>query len=315
MNGLFQSQDTKFTLKTAMLISLVPVLMMGLIVYSVWLLLSMNHSYFLANGFPLDSLTLEDFMSYLLESQLDYLPYLGLFFISVFFIGIFLAYLVLRPFYQLMEMCQEIKNAKGEKIKIIGLGNQKLLIKVGNFLCQYSDAQKNKKTCEIPDELKRVNGPTMDFVFYFQFFCIMSILTAITVTSIYVFTHQLHESIIQAAINILKAPKGIALFLSSQERVFELIVLVPSLISVLMYGLIARLIISRIQGVTYAYVRDICEVASGNTARRLTPREEDPGRQAAQAVNEVLDMYHPRLQAKVEAQADAKTGLLNSSGV
>lgn len=315
MNGLFQSQDTKFTLKTAILITLVPVLMMGLIVYSVWLLLSMNHSYFLANGFPLDSLTLEDFMSYLLESQLDYLPYLGLFFISVFFIGIFLAYLVLRPFYQLMEMCQEIKNAKGEKIKIIGLGNQKLLIKVGNFLCQYSDAQKNKKTCEIPDELKRVNGPAMDFVFYFQFFCIMSILTAITVTSIYVFTHQLHESIIQAAINILKAPKGIALFLSSQERVFELIVLVPSLISVLMYGLIARLIISRIQGVTYAYVRDICEVASGNTARRLTPREEDPGRQAAQAVNEVLDMYHPRLQAKVEAQADAKTGLLNSSRV
>ena len=315
MNGLFQSQDTKFTLKTAMLITLVPVLMMGLIVYSVWLLLSMNHSYFLANGFPLDSLTLEDFMSYLLESQLDYLPYLGLFFISVFFIGMFLSYLVLRPFYQLMEMCQEIKNAKGEKIKIIGLGNRKLLIKVGNFLCQYSDAQKNKKTCEIPDELKRVNGPAMDFVFYFQFFCIMSILTAITVTSIYVFTHQLHESIIQAAFNILKSPKGMSLFLSSQDRVFELIVLVPSLISVVMYGLIARLIISRIQGVTYAYVRDICEVASGNTARRLTPREEDPGRQAAQAVNEVLDMYHPRLQAKVDAQTDAPTGLLKTSGV
>jgi hypothetical protein len=315
MNGLFQSQDTKFTLKTALLITLVPALMLGLIVYSVWLLLSMNHSYFLANGFPLDSLTLEDFMSYLLESQLDYLPYLGLFFISVFFIGMFLAYLILRPFYQLMEMCQEIKNAKGERIKIIGLGNRKLLIKVGNFLCQYADAQKNKKEIDVPAELKKVDGPAMDFVFYFQFFCIMSILTAITVTSIYVFTHQLHDSIIQAAFNILKAPKGMALFLSSQERVFELIVLVPSLISVVMYGFIARLIISRIQGVTYAYVRDICEVASGNTARRLTPREEDPGRQAAQAVNEVLDMYHPRLQAKVDAQADAPNGLLNTSGI
>ncbi len=315
MNGLFQSQDTKFTLKTALLITLVPVLMLGLIVYSVWLLLSMNHSYFLANGFPLDSLTLEDFMNYLLESQLDYLPYLGVFFISVFFIGMFLAYLILRPFYQLMEMCQEIKNAKGERIKIIGLGNQKLLIKVGNFLCQYSDAQKNKKTVEIPNELKKVNGPALDFVFYFQFFCIMSILTAITVTSIYVFTHQLHDSIIQAAFTILKAPKGMALFLSSQERVFELIVLVPSLISVVLYGFIARLIISRIQGVTYAYVRDICEIANGNTARRLTPREDDPGRQAAQAVNEVLDIYHPRLQEKAETQADAPKGVLNSSGV
>ena len=62
-------------------------------------------------------------------------------------------------------------------------------------------------------------------------------------------------------------------------------------------------------------MRDICEVASGNTARRLTPREEDPGRQAAQAVNEVLDMYHPRVPAKVEAHADAPNGLLSTSGV
>ena len=315
MNGLFQSQDTKFTIKTALLITCVPVLMMGLIVYSVWLLLSMNHSYFLANGFPLDSLTLGDFMDYLLESQLDYLPYLGLFFISVFFIGIFLAYLILRPFYQLMEMCLEIKNARGEKIKIIGLGNQKLLIKIGNFLCQYSDAQKDKKMVEIPAELKKVDGPAMDFVFYFQFFCILSILTAITVTSIYVFTHQLHESIIKAAFTILKAPKGMSLFLSSQERVFELIVIVPSLISVVLYGFIARIIISRIQGVTYAYVRDICEVASGNSNRRLTPREEDPGRQAAQAVNEVLDMYHGLPRGKIDPKADALEGVLNSSGV
>lgn len=296
MNGLFESQDTKFTIKTALLITLVPVTMMAMIIYSIWLLLSMNHSYFLANGFPIDSMTLEEFMNYLLQSQMDYLPYLGLFFIAVFFIGIFLAYLILRPFNQLMEICQEIKEAKGEKIKIIGLGKQKLLIKLGNFLCLYFDAQKNKKSIELPPELQKVKGPVMDFVFYFQFFCIMIILTTITVISIYIFTHQLHESIIQAAITILKAPKGMALFLSSQERVIDLIVLIPSVLSVAFYGFIAKIIISRIQGVTYAYVRDICDIANGNHGRRLTPREDDPGRQAAKAVNEVFDIYHPRPQ-------------------
>ena len=65
---------------------------------------------------------------------------------------------------------------------------------------------------------------------------------------------------------------------------------------------IAKLIISRVQGVTYAYVRDICEIANGNTSHRLTPREEDPGRMAAEAVNEVLDMYHSRKKSNAESE-------------
>ncbi len=311
MNDLFESQDTKFSIKTALLITFVPLLMMGLVVYSIWLLLSLNHSYFLANGFPIDSLTLEDFMAYLLQSQLDYLPYLGVFFVGVFVIGMFLAYIILRPFSQLTEMCHELKNAKGEKIQIVGLGNHKLLIKIGHFLCQYFDAQKNKKSIEVPPELQKVTAPVMDFVFYFQFFCIMIILTTITVLSIYVFTHKLHGTIIQAAIEILKAPKGMSLFLSSQERVIDLIVLVPSVLSVALYGFIAKIIISRIQGVTYAYVRDICDVANGNVARRINPREDDPGRQAAVAVNELLDIYHPRPEYE-ENVAHKETALIPS---
>ena len=196
MNGLFESQDTKFTIKTALLITIVPALMLGIIMYSVWLLLSMNHSYFVANGFPLDGLSLEDFMDYLLQSQLEYLPYIGLFFIAVFFIGLFLAHIILRPFGQLKEMCDEIIKAKGEKVKITGLGKQKMLIKLGDFLCVYSAAKESKKSIEIPIELQKVKGPVMDFVFYFQFFCIMVILTTITVICINVFVNQIQNAVL-----------------------------------------------------------------------------------------------------------------------
>jgi hypothetical protein len=53
-------------------------------------------------------------------------------------------------------------------------------------------------------------------------------------------------------------------------------------------------IIGRVQGVTFGYVRDVCEVINGNVMRRLTPRQKDPGRQAAIAVNGILDELHPR---------------------
>jgi hypothetical protein len=61
------------------------------------------------------------------------------------------------------------------------------------------------------------------------------------------------------------------------------------------------LIINKVQGVTYAYVRDICDVARGNTKRRLMPRMDDPGRETAMAVNATLDMLHPRRHDRVES--------------
>ena len=313
MKGLFASQDSKFAIRTALLVTLVPSLMIALVIYSVWLLISLNFSYFLASGIPLDQQNTDVFMNYLIQTQLDYLPYVGLFFIAVFFIGLFLSHIILRPFNELIEMCHEIKNAKGEKIKIVGLEKSKLLIKLGDFICSYADARKNQKTIPIPVELQKIQKPAMDYVFYFQFFCIIVILMFVATSSIYLFANQLHESIIQTAIEVLKAPKGMSTFLASQETVFDLIVLVPSLLGGVLYFIIARLIISKIQGVTYAYVRDVCEVARGNTKRRLSPRSEDPGREAAAAVNEVLDLLHPQPQSNANESVSEGVGGMTPS--
>jgi len=224
----------------------------------------------------------------------------------VFVIGRFLSQIILRPFNELILMCHEIKNAKGEKIKIVGLEKNKLLIKLGDFICSYADARKAQKSIEVPIDILKVHKPVMDYVFYFQFFCIILILMTVAIGSIYLFTNQLHSSIIQTAIEVLKAPKGMSTFLASQEKVFDLIVLIPSIVGAVLYCIIARVIISKIQGVTYAYVRDVCEVAKGNTKRRLSPRSEDPGREAAVAVNEVLDLLHPQPKEKANESVPAE---------
>jgi hypothetical protein len=308
MKGLFSSQDSRFTLKTALLVTSVPILMIAIIIYSVWLMLIMNFSYFRANGFPLDSEYLQDFTDYLLKSQIDYIPYVGLFIVGVFFIGLFLAYITLRPFNQIIEMCQVIQEAKGEKVRIVGLGNKKLLIKMGEFLSQYSEAKKNQRNISVPEELERLKGPAVDGVFYFQFFCIIFILMGVAISSIYVFATQLQEEILRAGVTMLNAPRGMSTFLGSQSIVFDVIVIVPSVVSFVCYCFIARLIISRVQGVTYAYIRDICAIAKGNSLRRLNPREEDPGKDAAKAINEVLDRLHPKT-VKVGPEIQAASDL------
>jgi hypothetical protein len=274
--------------------------MLVIVIYSTWLLLSINFSYFLAIGFPLSEENQDVFIDYLLQSQAEYLPHMLLFFIGVFFLGLFLSFVILRPFNELSEMCRELVLAKDERIRIVGLEKSKLLIKLGNFICRYFEAQKSGREVSVPLELLVVKKPAMDYVFYFQFFCLILILLTIAIGSLYLFVDQLQDSIIFTAMQILKAPKGMSTFLASQKNVFDMIVFIPSFIGVALYLFLARVIISRVQGVTYGYVRDVCEITSGNKSRRLSNREQDPGRQAAMAVNEVMDILHPGTKVRVE---------------
>jgi hypothetical protein len=304
MKDLFSSYDSRFSIRTAFLVTSVPALMLLIVMYSVWLLLSLNFSYFISNGIPLDDREIDIFMDYLMQTQIDYIPFVGLFFISVFFIGLFLSHIILRPFNELTKMCEEIIEAKDDRIKIVGMERSKLLIKLGNFISAYFHAKKNGRNVSIPDDLISVQRPVMDYVFHFQFFCLIFILMSIAIGSLYVFADQLHASIIQVAIDVLKAPKGMSKFLGSQKDAFELIVIIPSCVGVILYIFLAQFIISKIQGVTYGYVRDICEVARGNTQRRLSPRKDDPGLQSAVKLNEVLDLLHPRQVAIKQVQSE-----------
>jgi hypothetical protein len=290
----------------------VPLIMLGLASYSFWLLLSLNFSYFLSNGIPLDQESQDVFMEYLLKSQIDYLPYVGLFLVAVFFIGLFLSYIILRPFNELTLMCQELIASKDQKIRIVGLEKQKLLIKLGNFLCKYFDSFKSGMPCPVPDEISGIRKPVMDYIFYFQFFCIIFILMMVGSVSLYLFAEQLHDSIVHTAIEVLKAPKGLSTFLISQKPIFDLIVIIPSIVGAILYLIFARLIIGRVQGVTFGYLRDVTEVVNGNILRRLSPRQEDPGRQAAMAVNEVLDLLHPRRKAMMKEVFKEEAGLAPS---
>ena len=284
--------------------------MLAFIVYSLWIMLVLNISYFASNGTPLDGQFRETFFSYLIRNQVDYLPFVGLFFVTVFFVGIFIAFLVLRSFNQLAEESGHLLLNDEKHINISGLSSQKLLIKLSFFIKDYYDSQKSGKRVSIPKYIEDIKGPALDWVFYFQFFCLIGILMVVTVVGLNMFTSQLNESIIQSAISMLKTKKGIQTFFGSQQEILDFILLVPTVLSCTIYLFIGKAIISRIEGVTFAYVRDIRDLARGNKGIRLKPRSDDPGQQAALAINKLLDQMHPEFAvSKSKTSAEEEPGI------
>ena len=296
MPSLFKSQDSKYFLKTAFKVASVPLITTLLLAYSLWLYVELNYSFFLANGFATGPEMKEAFWDNILTEQVEYLPFLGLFFIAVFFLGLFLAHLVLRPFTYVRNMCEDI--LKGEPVDAENgfLNAKKLVVKAAMVFFEYlskQDKSSDETEFDFPPELEKIHSPKPDGVFYLQYGVFMLILSGITILATTFTLNHLHESIVDAAIKMLKPSNSLNVFLTSQQDHLYTIAAVITVLTVFLYSSLARGIIKEIEGVSYSYLRDIRDITSGDHSRRLRPRFQDPGQEAAFAINQVMNLFFP----------------------
>lgn len=291
--SLFQSQDSKYFLKTSIKVMAVPIICTLLVVYSLWMYIEMNYSFFIANGYAHNFEMKDVFVDYLMISIVDYLPWVAIFYVMVFFMGIFLSHLILRPFDQAAKICQQVVDGKIPDTRLDPMSARKLINRSVIMLVEHiANLNHNRNTSKsIPEDLKQISKPQTDGIFYIQYGAFVLILALITSIACYFFIHHMHEAIIDSAMKLLKSNATVRTFLTSQGDLMEQIVWTGTSISAFLYFALAKGIISDIEGVSYGYLRDIRDIVSGNTAKRLRPRFSDPGKNAANQINDVLDLH------------------------
>lgn len=299
-NQLFKSYDSKYFLYTAFKLTAVSVAMLALLSYSLWFYLELNYSFFLSQGYFSDPEMKEVFIDKLFAEQLDFFAYVGVYLVGVFFTGMLLAHFVLRPFSKVAKLYETISKGEPANFNFDPMTSSKLVVKSSRLLLDFlkHNQIENAPPFVIPQAIKNITKPKTDYVFYFQYACLMFIMSSITILACYFFAHQIHSSIIDSATQLLKSNKAVSTFLGSQTDSIDMIVWVSGILSVGMYAAIARGIIRDIEGVSFGYLRDIKDVASGATSKRLHPRVNDPGKEAAAMINKVLDVY---FESKIQA--------------
>lgn len=287
--NIFRSPDSKYFIRTANRIIFVPLITVGLVLYSIWMYMDINYYFFTSKGMAISDTIKEAFIDHLVLEQIDALPWVGLFFIMVYFLGLFLAHLVLRPFKVAAVICQEAIEGASETTQIKGLMKHQLVVKAVLLLTDFIATRDHA----IPPELAKISKPKLDKVFYLQYFLCMSILSIITAVAVYVGIHHLHESIVGSATLFLKTDSQVASFLVNQRDLVSSMGMACTIFSLLLYLLIARGLVRDVEGVSYGYLRDVRKVIEGDYGRRLQPRSVDPGTEAAISINRMLDHYFP----------------------
>lgn len=289
--GLFKTQDSKYFLKNAFNITLVPVISFGITFYSLWIFLEMNHSFFRSNGFASGS----EFKSALFDSLLldvqDYILYFAGFVAVMYMVGLMISYFVMRPFKQLENYFNEVEDIVSEDIHFDKISQKKLIVQSIQTLINFLQNPDRKKEDLAPKGWFDHSRPKPDYVFYMQYFMIMAVVVIVTSISVFIFTHELHASIVGNALAILKNNQSISIFFQEQQGVLNLIYTTSILLNAALYAYLAKGVIGQINGVSFAFYRDIKAIVNGDYKKRIFPRFTDPGKGAASAVNGYLDLY------------------------
>lgn len=292
-NELFSSQDSKFFIKTAFKIAFVPIVSFSVIFYSLWNILEMNYSFFVANGFAEGSDFKEAFIDKVLMNVSDYFFYFGAVMVGIFLAGLLVSHLALRAFEKIEQFCYDSYDNPDQEYDM-GKMNQKKLINISaKLFFTYMSMIRNgedTKQLAIPNSLTKLKKPKTDFIFLFQYFSVIAIICLVTSMTFYTFTNELYEQIVTSGLELLSGNQVIAKFMRSQQEVLFNIYFVAIALNTTLYIAISTNIIKAVDGVSYAFTRDLLQVIQGNHSKRIFPRFSDPGKNAAEALNEYIEL-------------------------
>lgn len=291
--GLFKSQDSKYFLFTAFKLTAVPIAAFTFVFYSLWSVLEMNYNFFVANGFARGELFKEAFVDKVLLNITEYFWYFGFTVAGVFMFGLGVAYFALRPFKEIEYFAIESLEEDDLEFELDQIKSKKVIYQAAKVLFDYLYIVRNKikgEKIHIPKALSKMKKPSTDKVFILQYTLLMTIICLGTSILLFTFTNDIYEEIVRAGLTLLNGSKTVATFMQLQEGTINSIYVLAMTVNTTLYIFLARNLIKSVDGVSYAFARDIIQIVKGASEKRIFPRFNDPGKAAAHSINDYLNL-------------------------
>lgn len=292
-DGLFKSQDSKYFIFTAFKLTVVPVIAFTFVFYSLWTVIEMNYNFFVANGFASGDMFKEAFVDRILSNITNYFWYFLFTVSGVYMFGLGIAYFALRPFQEIENFANESLDEPDLEFELDQIKSKKIIYQGAKLLFDYLYLVRNQikgEKIQIPKSLSKMKKPSMDKVFLMQYFLLITIVCISTSILLFTFTNDIYEEIVKACLTLLNGSKIVATFMQQQGGILNTIYGLAMTINIVLYFFLSRNIIKSVDGVSYAFTRDIVALVKGDKNKRIFSRFTDPGKDAAFAVNDYLNL-------------------------
>lgn len=306
---IFQSADSRFHLRTSLIIASIPIVPLMFLGFMIWVSMNTTFNFLKANGLKEADLFEDAFFDYIMLDVSQYLPYIALFFVALFFVGNYLAHLALRPFKKIGLHSRLSEETIDTPWEVDTITSKKIVCEFAEIFFNYLYIARSKNDftkAQIDRRFEKVMGPVADKVFYFHYFTFVSVISVVFIFGIHLLSMQLHEGFVNFALEITQNKnQSLSNFLLSQEILFESVTYVSIGLVLSLYMYVSRNLIASVDGVSYHFFRVMREIMGGNVNARVRLRVNDPGQQSAVHFNELLDhVLTPNKVASSEAMEE-----------
>lgn len=308
INKIFKSEDSLFALATGLKVAGIFVVVLMFVSYIFWLVLALNNVFFESHGYMSGQALREAYFDHVLRSSVDLLPYLSLVVVGLFFAGVYVAKVLLRPFKVIGKYC-ELK-AEGKSVSYIPeqFSDYKLLTRFSDFFFQYLDDSVAKGTLvsnSIPPQFLGIRKPVFERVFFFHFFLIILIIALISIMILNMSATTIREDIVDMAVQVLRTHgKGTSHFFQEQAYIFQTINVFATIVLFLCYSALSWHLYSKVSGAVFGFFSTMRAFMKGNHEARVHLLGYNHIRPYGRALNKYLKYIGAKLS---DERKDGKT--------
>lgn len=298
----FQNEDSKFILATALKVAGVFIVLSFFMAYLIWIILSVNNVFFESQGKFVFHEFRQAYFDYILSTSLNYLPYYLFLVVVIFFIGVYLGILLLRPFSIIGDYCR--RKVEGENIVYNPdlFSDYKLLTRFSELFFTYINECERQKALTpnvIPPQYQKIKKPIFERVFFFHFMLFIIFIMLVSSMAVTITTYEIQANIFNLAVDSLKTGnKSVIYFFRNQEYIFESFIWVLNCLIVIIYTALGFHLYKKVSGAIFAFFTTMKQFMKGNYKARVHLLEYKHIRPYSISFNKYLDHVERVLEKK-----------------
>jgi len=221
------SDEIRFRLITSGKLSLIPIIALLTLMSLLWLILSINYTFFELSKLASVEVSKDLYFNYLIKSLMELIPYLLVFATFVLCSGIYIGNMFIRPFKQIGVYCRErVKNINAV-YDLDFFTDLKLLTSFSEYFFNgIENALKRKKIegLSIMQKFKKIHSPVFERNFFIHLFLVVGVIVIISGMGIYFICAETYMDLIRLSVGNIQMDKNMRIFFDRQNEIFLTVV-------------------------------------------------------------------------------------------
>ena len=271
LKRVFKDEDHRFMIITGLKVSGISFLV-NLVVYGLlFQVMRLNYVFFQSHGMP-DLMDESVFYGYLLSEATDNLTIFFIFHVLLFFIGVYVGWLILRPFRLMGEYCEQALENPNAIYRVDEFSTYKLLTRFSEFFFEYLREARKKgeiTTNSIPPQFLKIHKPVADRIFMLHFGLLLVIIAISGSVFIIENGTAVFDNMIELSTKTLVKSKEASKFFSSQSFIMDEIVSLSIVLIAVAYVALGFHLYEKVSGAAFGIFSTMRSFMKGNYSSRV----------------------------------------------